>query len=485
VSIYNLSGARAQQKARLCAVHRFFLSNRDIAQMKVVYSPMSISSKSATQKEPADSDALSRLNLCPRRPMRRFLAVATTALWLLAAAFPCQGQQSQPAEENGWPFYKQALELLIEPQGGEIAALQNATDLRWIGNLDPLKTFLGKNRDALDHFYAGVLHNRCIPPDNTGLSGRPLNSFYTLIRLALLEARMARAENRPNDAIEFAAKALEGAEDLAGITDAQKRLAAVSLSERVLELFYILLNDADSSELKARIHSAMKRACKRWPRLGKSLAISRDSVLRLLDETQDQEFDLTILGLDRIEEDIDLEETRTEIEEFYKLAMQGCSLPYASARKKACFTEEWLNELRSRNPLAGALIPPMNKVLLAEGMLQAKLRATFILSAVANIMELKAQPPESLDELAPSYMGTIPIDPFSAQAFKYVVTKRRITLYSVGPDGEDERASEEWHAATGIGDIIFYLSINSTSQDEPDDTETDDISDFDVEVRRN
>ena len=402
---------------------------------------------------------------------RLYAVIFIPAICLAAFIRPCRAQQTQPAASNGWPFYEQAIKALAGPQGEEIVALQNATDMRWIGNLSPLKPLLEKNRTALDHFYKAVLQDRCSVPDEVGLSGEALNAFYTLIRLALVEARTAYAEGAQIDAVELAGKALIGAEDLAGVSGVQERLAAVSLAERVLNLVYVLLNDAKTNEVTGRVHTAMKKAAARWPNVNRSLAFTRSAVFKLLDEVVEREFDPTILGLDPLKGDISLDNTRAALEEFFDQALEASSLNYVEARKSPCFTQEGLDKLRERDPLAGVLAPPMHKILLADGMMKAKFHATFLLAALATARNITGATPERLDELVPEYIDTLPVDPFSGTSFKYVVSSERVTLYSIGPDGEDEEGKEEWQSATGKGDIIFHLTLEEPDTRSPEDEE--------------
>jgi hypothetical protein len=46
--------------------------------------------------------------------------------------------------------------------------------------------------------------------------------------------------------------------------------------------------------------------------------------------------------------------------------------------------------------------------------------------------------PTSLDELVPSYLKAIPLDPLNGQPLRYRVTADAYTVYSVGPDGDDD-----------------------------------------------
>ncbi len=64
--------------------------------------------------------------------------------------------------------------------------------------------------------------------------------------------------------------------------------------------------------------------------------------------------------------------------------------------------------------------------------------------------------PEALVQLAPKYLPLVPIDPFSGQPIKMLMTPEELTIYSVGPDGEDNhgKMSEREDAHTDIGFVV-------------------------------
>jgi hypothetical protein len=60
--------------------------------------------------------------------------------------------------------------------------------------------------------------------------------------------------------------------------------------------------------------------------------------------------------------------------------------------------------------------------------------------------------PEKLDDLQTRYLETIPLDPFSGEAFRYLAEPSEVLLYSVGPNGIDEQG-RNW-SDTPRGDDI-------------------------------
>jgi hypothetical protein len=54
--------------------------------------------------------------------------------------------------------------------------------------------------------------------------------------------------------------------------------------------------------------------------------------------------------------------------------------------------------------------------------------------------------PDSLEQIVPEYLEEVPEDPFSGEPTRYVRTDTGVTLYSVGPDGEDDGGIPEREA---------------------------------------
>ena len=59
-------------------------------------------------------------------------------------------------------------------------------------------------------------------------------------------------------------------------------------------------------------------------------------------------------------------------------------------------------------------------------------------------------------------MTSIPIDPYSGKPLRMGSDVGKQVIYSVGPDGKDDKAEVEWNwAQKGLGDFIFRLETPS------------------------
>ena len=130
-------------------------------------------------------------------------------------------------------------------------------------------------------------------------------------------------------------------------------------------------------------------------------------------------------------------------------------------RDRVCAAGTVANPLRDTT-LAVYLEPPPQKPLL-----QAFLRAEAILHGTKCLVALRRwqfehpQPPPDLAALARSAgMAAVPTDPYTDQPLRMTTIQGRPVIYSVGPDGKDDRAqAAKWdnNRRTFRGDFVFHL----------------------------
>ena len=64
-------------------------------------------------------------------------------------------------------------------------------------------------------------------------------------------------------------------------------------------------------------------------------------------------------------------------------------------------------------------------------------------------------PPTTLDQLVPSYLQHVPLDPFSGQAFHYQPQGSTWITYSIGADGVDDGGKPASRGSQSHGDILY------------------------------
>ena len=114
--------------------------------------------------------------------------------------------------------------------------------------------------------------------------------------------------------------------------------------------------------------------------------------------------------------------------------------------------------------LAVIALPNLAKAVEHYCLPEAKFRALLAAAAIRVYMEEKGRFPDTLSDLVPEYLASVPIDPWSQDVLKYVKTKEKILVYSFGPDRTDNNG-----AGTGYErskelegkDLIFSLLLDS------------------------
>ena len=94
---------------------------------------------------------------------------------------------------------------------------------------------------------------------------------------------------------------------------------------------------------------------------------------------------------------------------------------------------------------------------------EARLRGTQCLVALRRWQLEHADAPSNLETLVKAAgMPGVPMDPFSDQPLRMGAVVGKPVIYSVGPDGKDDKAQVEWNLVpTKPGDFIFQLEKSS------------------------
>jgi hypothetical protein len=145
--------------------------------------------------------------------------------------------------------------------------------------------------------------------------------------------------------------------------------------------------------------------------------------------------------------------------------IQRQGLPFMDACTLTMSTVNDANWIASRSAVARASVPPLStsspadwiqrwdvantceSLMFRHRSSSADRRAAAILLALQlYAVDHHGQLPKSLAELIPAYLPILPDDPFAApgRPFGYVATGNIPYIYSLGPDGVDERSSNGW-----------------------------------------
>jgi hypothetical protein len=117
-------------------------------------------------------------------------------------------------------------------------------------------------------------------------------------------------------------------------------------------------------------------------------------------------------------------------------------------------------QLPGRNAIVAVFLPAVDALFGAVDRQRAFHRGSQCLIALRRWqLEHNSQPTDLESVVKPAGMTGVPIDPFSDAPLKMTAVNGETVIYSVGPDGQDDRAMVEWDPKVDPkkGDIVFRL----------------------------
>lgn len=116
------------------------------------------------------------------------------------------------------------------------------------------------------------------------------------------------------------------------------------------------------------------------------------------------------------------------------------------------------------NPILDIMIPAVSKAITAHDKVACERAAARVAIAIERYRVANARLPESLDDLAPEFIDSLPADPFAQDArLRYRVDEscpRGYTLYSVGRDSQDDGGSRDTYLWSDDLDSVFIPWID-------------------------
>ena len=143
--------------------------------------------------------------------------------------------------------------------------------------------------------------------------------------------------------------------------------------------------------------------------------------------------------------------------------------PYHEIDRELKDWERRLSEQRIPTILTQAFIPPMSAAV--EGIADAE--AVLATARTGVALELhrvsRGDYPDALSGLVPDLLPEVPLDPFDGQPLRYINDGKRVVVYSVGLDLQDDGGSEERGTSRRPEDIVFTLRREPKPTEETDD----------------
>ncbi len=92
--------------------------------------------------------------------------------------------------------------------------------------------------------------------------------------------------------------------------------------------------------------------------------------------------------------------------------------------------------------LSGMLLPALSRLTVREADGLARLRVAQSALAIERFRLANRRLPKELNELIPSFLSVVPIDPFDGAQLRYKLRPKGYVVYSVGADGRDDDGTE-------------------------------------------
>jgi hypothetical protein len=129
---------------------------------------------------------------------------------------------------------------------------------------------------------------------------------------------------------------------------------------------------------------------------------------------------------------------------------------------------EGFSALNAPNAIHTMVIDTTSRFAMAENSEKAKIRILRTALAIDSYQrELKKFPPQ-LDDLVPSLLTSVPIDPFDDNPLKYRLTDSGYLLYSIGPDMKDDGGRGT--VPVMEGDVRFLRALSPSPDSYPGDS---------------
>ncbi|MCH7958868.1 MAG: hypothetical protein IID08_01980 [Candidatus Hydrogenedentes bacterium] len=118
--------------------------------------------------------------------------------------------------------------------------------------------------------------------------------------------------------------------------------------------------------------------------------------------------------------------------------IRAALLPYNERTEIVESLEEYIDELPEARKLTPILFPALIRALTAQARHEAQTDVTRLGIAVEDWYREHGSYPDSLQQIAYWFDGELPLDPFTGDAYRYVVSDDSFVLYSLGVDIEDD-----------------------------------------------
>jgi hypothetical protein len=348
-------------------------------------------------------------------------------------------------------FYNEPNEINSLPVMSS-AKLPNRTETMSQEMKKIISQFLSDNQKSLDLLHKTIdLENSCYPVDfSLGIGTRAphINNMRRMAQLIQLEAVLASEEKKTDAAVKSIKSILGVAKSLnkEPITASQAICIACN-GNAVTSFEYAMNRVAFSDEQLIELGKAFRKA-ENLNGILNSFLGERCVVLDILMHPSSFYFDqkaavafppvlfaYKVLGVNERDATIFLD----QVDE----AMEVCNLPADKRLEAAKTLNEKIAGITAEHVLLHHTMPLFGNMIIVDLRSIARLELAQTVIAVQRYRLRNDRLPDSLDNLVPDYLETVPLDPFDGKELKYKKLEPGYIIYSIGDDQIDDGGKEQ------------------------------------------
>ena len=124
-------------------------------------------------------------------------------------------------------------------------------------------------------------------------------------------------------------------------------------------------------------------------------------------------------------------------------AIKASNLPPHKRLDAANALDSELNSLPGKNILLRRFTPSFGRIIKLGLINIAEFRAAKVTLAIERLRLANNKLPESLKEMVPDYLDSVPLDPYDGKEIKYKKLAKGFVVYSIGKDLNDDGGNED------------------------------------------
>jgi hypothetical protein len=138
-------------------------------------------------------------------------------------------------------------------------------------------------------------------------------------------------------------------------------------------------------------------------------------------------------------------------------SVQACKLPLKERLEVAKSIDTEIGEIPKIRYLAKAMTPAVARVTEMDCRIMSRLDGARVALAVERYRLANGKLPESLKDLVPTFLESVPIDPFDSKPLKYKKLDPGFVIYSIGEDRQDDGGKERGPDRKKPNDATFII----------------------------